>query len=46
MGRRGDPVAEFTRFGWTIMSPGADRDLSPAYLAVNSNADYERLVCA
>ena len=27
------------------MSPGADRDLSPAYLAVNSNADYERL-CA
>ena len=27
------------------MSPGTDRDLSPAYLAVNSNADYERL-CA
>ena len=45
VGRRGDPVAEFTRFGWTIMAPGADRDLSPAYLAVNSNADYERF-CA
>ena len=25
VGRRGDPVAEFTRFGWTIMSPAADR---------------------
>ncbi|XP_068679106.1 uncharacterized protein [Montipora foliosa] len=45
VGRRGDPVAEFTRFGWTIMSPGADRELATAYLAINSNADYERL-CA
>ena len=43
VGRRGDPVAEFTRFGWTIMSPGADSGLSPALLAVNSNADYEKL---
>ena len=24
VGCRGDPVAEFSRFGWTIMSPGAD----------------------
>ena len=53
VGHRGDPVAEFTRFGWTIMSPGADSCLlpgadsclSPALLAVNSNADYEKL-CA
>ncbi|XP_068720014.1 uncharacterized protein [Montipora capricornis] len=45
VGRRGDPVAEFTRFGWTIMSPGADRELATAYLAINSNTDYERL-CA
>ena len=43
VGRRGDPVAEYTRFGWTIMSPGADQDLSPVYLAVNSNSDFERL---
>ena len=43
VGCRGDPVAEFTRFGWTIMSPGADSGLSPALLAVNSNADYEKL---
>ena len=45
VGRRGDPVAEFTQFGWTIMSPGANSGLSPALLAVNSNADYEKL-CA
>ena len=45
VGRRGDPVAEFTRFGWTIMSPGTDSGLSPALLAVNSNTDYEKL-CA
>lgn len=45
VGRRGDPVAEFTRFGWTLVSPAAETDLSPVYLAVNSTADYERL-CA
>ncbi|KAK3748961.1 hypothetical protein QZH41_006847 [Actinostola sp. cb2023] len=42
-GRRGDPVAEFTRFGWTIMSPEADTDLSAAYMAINSTTDYEQL---
>ena len=42
---RGDPVAESTRSGWTVMSPGADSGLSPALLVVNSNADYEKL-CA
>ena len=43
VGRRGDPVAEFTRFRWTIMSTGAVSGLSPALLAVTSNADYEKL---
>lgn len=43
VGLRGDPVAEYTRFGWTIISPGADQDLSHVYLAVNSNSDFERL---
>ena len=43
--RRGDPVAEFTRFGWALTSPGAETNLSSVYLAVNSTADYERL-CA
>ena len=45
VGRRGDPVAEYTRFGWTLMSPGAETDLSPVYFALNSTADYDRL-CA
>ena len=45
VGRRGDPVAEYTRFGWTLMSPGAETELSPVYLALNSTVDYDRL-CA
>lgn len=45
VGRRGDPVAEFTRFGWSIMSPGAEPGMSNAYVAVNSTVDYEQL-CA
>ena len=44
VGRCGDPVAEYSRFGWTIMSRGADQDLSPVYLAVNSNSDFEGLM--
>jgi len=43
VGRRGDPVAEHTRFGWTSMSPGAEADLSPVYLALNSTANYSHL---
>ena len=43
VGRRRDPVAKFMRFGWVLMSPGAETDLSSVYLAVNSTADYERL---
>ena len=45
VGHRGDPVAEYTRFGWTLTSPGTETDFSKALLAVNSTADYERL-CA
>ena len=41
VGRRGDPVAERTRFAWAIMSPGTD--LSNAYLTVNSTVDHNRL---
>ena len=43
VGHPGDPVAEYTRFGWTILSPGAEKNLSPTYLAVIANSDYERL---
>ena len=42
VGRRGDPVAEYTPFGWKIMTPCAHQDLLPHYLAVNLNSDFER----
>ena len=41
-GRRREPVAEFTRFGWALMAPG---NLSAGFLAVNAVSDYEKL-CA
>ena len=44
VGRRGDPVAEYGRFGWTIMSPGADQGLSLFHFVVNSNSDVEGLM--
>ena len=27
VGRSGEPVAEYTKFGWTILSPGTELDL-------------------
>ena len=45
VGQHGDPVAEHTSFGWTLMSPGANSGMSQAYLAVNTSTDFERL-CA
>ena len=45
VGRSGDPVAEHTKFGWSIMSPGAERDVTLGCLAVNSTSDYDNL-CA
>ena len=42
VGKTGEPVAEHTRFGWALMSPGED-EVSLACLAVNSAADYENL---
>ena len=43
VGRRGDPVAKRTRFGWTMMSTGTDP--GNVYFAVNSTVDHYRL-CA
>ncbi|XP_067045588.1 uncharacterized protein [Acropora muricata] len=45
VGRRGEPVADFTRFGWALMAPGIETDLSAGYLAVDAVSDYEKL-CA
>lgn len=33
----GEPVAEFTRFGWAIMSPGSETDLDSMFLAQTSD---------
>ena len=45
VGISGEPVAEHTKFGWSIMSPGAVQQVSLACLATNSATDYENL-CA
>ena len=43
VGNLGEPVAEFTSFGWTIISPGAENNLSSMYLTGSSSTDYEEL---
>ena len=43
IGQQGEPVAELTELGWTIMSPGKDSNLSKLYLARSSSEDYEQL---
>ena len=45
VGKTGEPVAEHTRFGWALMSPGED-EVSLACLAVNSAADYDNNLSA
>ena len=45
VGRRGEPVAELTRFGWAIMAPGVEADLSAGFLALDVIQDYE-LLCS
>ena len=42
-GAVGEPVAEYTRFGWTIMSPGTETDLDSMFLAQTASTDYEEL---
>ncbi len=43
VGRSGEPVAEHTKFGWSIMSPGTEQEVSLGCLAVNSVTDYNNL---
>lgn len=44
VGKLGQPVAELTRLGWTIMSPGKESiDTSNMLLAQTSQVDYEEL---
>ena len=43
VGSPGEPVAELTRFGWVIMSPGEELDLNNLMLSRTSIDDYEKL---
>ena len=31
MGKPGEPIAELTRFGWTLLSPGSEPDLTKMF---------------
>ena len=42
-GQSGEPIAELTRFGWIVMSPGKEVDLTPMFLTQTSSFDYENL---
>ena len=43
VGRSGEPVAEYTKFGGTILSPGTELDLSNMFLTQAPEIDYEEL---
>ena len=43
IGNPGEPVAEYTRLGGTIISPGAELDISNLFLARSATEDYDRL---
>ena len=43
VGEPGEPIAEFKSFGWTIMSPGVETNLSSVYLTRSSSSDYKQL---
>ena len=43
VGKEGEPIAEQTKFGWVIMSPGVEFDQSTMLLTTTSQADFERL---
>ncbi len=43
VGEDSDPVAEKTKLGWFVMSPGADFDKTTVLLTQTSQSDYENL---
>ena len=43
MGKPGEPIAELTRFGWTLMSPESEPHLTKMFLIQISKVDYEEL---
>ena len=45
VGKPGQPVAEKTIMGWTLMSPGQEEAFNPLLLTQSTSTDYEQL-CA
>ena len=43
VGKDGEPIAEFTKLGWFIMSPGTEFDQNTMLLTQTSQSDYEEL---
>ena len=43
VGHWGEPVAEYTKFGWTILLPGPELNLTNMFLTQTSAIDYEEL---
>ena len=43
VGQQGEPVAEETKLGWMILSPGEEVDTDNMLLTQTSHADYEQL---
>ena len=43
VGNDGEPVAELTKLGWFVMSPGAEFDQKTMLLTQTSQSDYEAL---
>ena len=43
IGQPSELIAEFTKLGWTMMSPGREATFSNVYLTKTSAADYEQL---
>lgn len=43
IGHPGEPVADLTQFGWTILSPGKEIGISSMLLTQTATADYEEL---
>ena len=43
VGRDGEPIAELTKLGWFIMSPGSEFDKAKMFLTQTTHSDYEQL---
>ncbi len=42
IGLPGEPIAELTKFGWTVLSPGKEINLTEMLLTQTASLDYEQ----